>query len=251
MMDIYKSENISVPHAFTTRLGGVSVRAGYDTLNLGIKTDDEFMRKNYDIVRGELDIEHIVLCNQEHTTTVLSVTMAEDGVGLTRPLFPFGVDALITDVENLTLGIFYADCVPILLYDPVRRAIGAVHSGWRGTVDKIIVVAVTKMREAYDSDPKNIRAAIGPCIQMCHFETDGDVKNEFALSFKDFFPHMSRNSGDKTFIDMPAGVRRDLVGCGVLDGNINTINECTVCSNDRLFSHRCGDGGRMAAFITL
>ena len=250
-MQLYKSDNITVPHAFTTRLGGVSSAAGYDTLNLGIKTDDECVRGNYDIIQKELNIRHIVLCNQEHTTTVLPVTMTEDGIGLTRPLFSFGVDALITAERNLTLGIFYADCVPILLHDPVAGAIGAVHSGWRGTADKIITTAVMKMSEEYKSDPGNIRAAIGPCIQACHFETDGAVRDEFTAAYGDFFPRMSKEAGEKTFIDMPAGVRHDLMACGVLQENIRTIADCTVCRNDRLFSHRCGDGGRMAGFITL
>lgn len=252
---ILQAENLkqysSLCHCFTTRLGGTSREPRFSSLNLGVKTEDarSCIHANFDAIRERVGFTDIVLANQEHTDTVRVVNRSDAGRGLTIPLFPEGVDALVTNTPNLALGVVYADCVPVLLYDPVKSAIGAVHSGWRGTVARIAVKAAQMLCHTYGSRPETIVAAIGPSIRQCHFETGLEVAQEFKAAYGGFFSEITQIRGDKAYIDMQSAVAHDLREYGLRD--VGDLGLCTVCRNDTFFSHRCGDGGRMCALIEM
>ena len=175
-LEYLTAQGISVPHCFTTRRGGVSTGI-FDSLNLGNHRGDreENVAENYRRVCGALgfDPSRLVLTWQTHSDIVRTVTAA-DRAGLDHRNYP-QCDALITRDPGVALMIFTADCTPILFHDPVTGAVGAAHAGWRGTALGIAEKTVRAMRDRFGCDPANIRAAIGPNIAQCCFETDRDV----------------------------------------------------------------------------
>ena len=183
-LEYLTAEGISAPHCFTTRLGGVS--EGYlRSLNLGMSRGDdpENVRKNYAILGEALgfDPKKAVLSRQVHSNIVLPVGEGDWGAGLyTQPLPD--CDGLVTNTPGTALVVFTADCTPILFWDPVTGAVGAAHAGWRGTVSGIAAKTVEAMRACFGSRPEDIRAAIGPNIGACHFETGEDVPRALRLS---------------------------------------------------------------------
>jgi len=170
------SPNIQAVHAFTTRFGGVSGGI-YESLNLAFRVDDVpgNVKENYSRLCRALGIlpKDIVCSNQVHGTFIRVVTNEDCG----RLFIPneHQADGLISATPGVALMVFTADCVPILLHDPVRNVAGAVHAGWRSTVSNIAGMAVQKMESEFGSSPADIRAAIGPCISRCCYETDADV----------------------------------------------------------------------------
>ncbi len=168
-----------VAHGFSTRLGGVS-EGIYATLNLGMNRGDapDRVRENYRRFCAAIgaDMGNIVCASQVHGDTVRTVTAADLGIGLDEPE-PWQADGLVTDIPGVTLAVYSADCLPILLYDPVRRVVGAVHAGWRGTALGIAAKAVERMVDCYGCDRLDILAAVGPGISKCCFETHEDVPN--------------------------------------------------------------------------
>ena len=167
-----------IKHGFTTRIGGVS-KGIYKSLNLGIHLEDdrENVLENYRRV-GEalgIDINRISCPDQVHKTNILVATEEDAGDGIARERTHFEIDAQITNVPNLPLIVYTADCVPILLADPVSRVVGTVHAGWRGTLAGIAAMTVEKMVEVYGCLPENIMAAIGPSIGPDNYEVDEEV----------------------------------------------------------------------------
>ncbi|MCL2248490.1 MAG: peptidoglycan editing factor PgeF [Oscillospiraceae bacterium] len=238
------SPNISAAHAFTTRLGGVSTGI-LSSLNLSQSAGDkpDNVKENYDLLCKALGIEsRDLVCNsQVHGTDIRIATLGDTG-----KLFERGApkaDGLITNSPGVALMVFSADCVPILLHDPVKNVIGAVHAGWRGTASNIVGCAITKMETVFSCKPSDIRAAIGPCISKCCFETDDDVAS--ALS------NVSTKCGEKYMVDLKKSNMLSLEKAGVHD--IVVSNECTSCSSDKYWSHRKTKGkrGTQAALITL
>ena len=167
-----------VRHGFSTRTGGVSP-APWDSLNLGIGRGDDMdrVRENYRRFCAVLgtDEHRAVLSKQVHEDNVRHVTAEDCGKGLFRERDYTSVDAMITDTPDIPLVVFSADCGIILLYDPVRRAVGAAHAGWRGAAAGIVYKTVRRMQETFGTDPRDLRAAIGAAIGSCCFETDADV----------------------------------------------------------------------------
>ena len=195
-----------VPHCFTTRRGGVS-KGGQSSLNLSFSREPsrKNVLENYRRVSEALGVafEGMTHVPQRHGDHVLVVTEKETGSGITRP-YPdgaetYGYDAMITDVPGTALCTLHADCVPVLLYDPKNNAVGAVHSGWRGTVLKIAAKTVGKMECVYGTLPSELRAVIGPSIGMDCFETDDDVyealrsRSGFSRRAAIFFTGKERN----------------------------------------------------------
>ena len=168
------AEGISVPHCFTTRLGGISTGV-LSSLNLGNHRGDttETVAENYRILGDALGFspEQLVLTHQTHSAIVRTVTEA-DRAGLDHRVYP-ECDALITNCPGVGLMIFTADCTPILFHDPVTGAVGAAHAGWRGTAAGIARKCAEEMVKQFGCRPGDIRAAIGPNIAQCCFETDG------------------------------------------------------------------------------
>lgn len=237
-LEYLTAENLDVPHCFTTRLGGVSTGA-VASMNLSVRRDShpDNVAKNFAILGENLgfDPKKLVLTNQIHSDIVLQVTAA-DHKGFNTHAYP-ECDALITNEPGTALCALTADCTPILLWDPVTGAVGAVHAGWRGTVSRIAVKTVLAMQEAYGCDPKNIHAAIGPNIGRCCFETGEEVPAALAESYgQEVLSLIRQGANNKYFPDLKAinalGLRR--LGIAAIDLSA----ECTKCSPDRYWSHR-------------
>jgi YfiH family protein len=242
---------ITVPHGFTTRYGGVS-EGVLSSLNIGIHRGDQWenVLKNYEILGNALDFDtkNLVLSHQTHTDTVLRVGKAQAGSGLFAPELP-ECDGLITNEPGIALAIFTADCTPILLHDPVTGAVGAVHAGWRGTAASIAGKAVAAMAREFGSRPSDIRAAIGPNIGVCCFETDADVPEAMAEAFGEEASPFIFPKGDKYYVNLKEINALVLRRAGVRQIEIST--DCTVCQSHRFWSHRVthGDRGSQGAII--
>ena len=232
------AEGIDVPHCFTTRFGGVST--GYlDSLNLGTRRGDDPQNvlENYRILGRELGFapENLVLTRQTHTDIVFAVDESHKGTGLFSEDLP-ECDGLITNSPGVGLVVFTADCTPILLWDQVIGAVGAVHAGWRGTASQIAAKAVKAMAEHYGSSPENIYAAIGPNIGQCCFETDADVPVAMLSVFGGEVNAYIRQQKDKYYVNLKEINALSLRRAGVK--NIDISCECTACRPDKFWSHR-------------
>ena len=238
------SDRIAVPHCFTTRYGGVS--GGHlGSLNIGIRRGDrwENVLENYDILGKELgfDPKNAVLSHQTHTDTVRVVGSAEAGAGLYGPELD-ECDGLVTATPGIALVIFTADCTPILLHDPVTGAVGAVHAGWRGTASAIAARAVERMVSAFGSRPEDLRAAIGPNIGPCCFQTDADVPDALRASLGTAVEGHIRAQGDKFYVNLKEINAQILRRAGV--EHIDVSRDCTMCQSQRFWSHRVTGGLR-------
>lgn len=251
-----KAENLSTRHAFTTRLGGES-RGIYSSLNLLIHSDDdrEALRYNYNAICSELgtSVEKLVFSKQVHKDTVRVVT-EEDSRRVLFSETPYEADALITNIKGLPLVIFIADCIPILLYDTISPAIGAVHAGWRGTVMDIAGKAILEMCRNFGSKPENIRAAIGQGISFCCFETGEEVPTALrTLLNKEAEAFIKDKNNGKFMVDLKGVNRHLLLRAGLLPEYIEVSDECTSCLSDKYWSHRATGGRRgvNGAFIII
>ena len=250
-LEYLTAEGISVPHCFTTRFGGVS--EGYlSSLNLGIHRGDkpENVVNNYEILGEALgfDVENLVFTRQTHTNIVRVVGAQNRGEGLLREVEP-ECDALVTNTPGVVLAAFTADCTPILLHDPVTGAVGAVHAGWRGTVADIAGNAVRAMVESFGSCPGDIRAAIGPNIGVCCFETHADVPDGVRAVLGEEAEAFIVPDGEKYRVDLKGVNAALLRRVGVTHIEVSTA--CTACDPDRFWSHRRvgNDRGSLAAII--
>ena len=247
-----------VKHAFSTRLGGVS-KGVCSTMNLSFSRGDreEDVRENFRRMADILNIEEkdFVFSKQTHTTNVRVVTAEDRGKGLVKQLDYDDIDGLVTNVSGICLSTFYADCVPLFFVDPVKKAIGLSHSGWRGTVGKIGAKTVQKMREEYGSNPKDIFAAIGPSICQECYEVSEDVIDEFKKAFaerywKDLF---YRKENGKYQLNLWKANEYILLEAGIEKEHMAVTNVCTCCNSELLFSHRASAGkrGNLAAFLVI
>lgn len=153
-------------------------------------------------------------------------------------------DALITNKPNVALALNFADCVPILFYDPVKKIIAAAHAGWRGTASQISVKTVQKMVEEFSCEPKNIIAAIGPAIGKCCFEAKEDVLSQLEATIKNNSNAISNNHADLKLIN-----KLQLLACGL--EKIDVCEYCASCQNELFFSYRRekGNTARHSAVI--
>jgi YfiH family protein len=247
--------NIPFTHAFTTRWGGVSAGV-LESLNLGENRGDaeENVRENYRRVFEALGLPEQGACftRQVHKNTVRVVTEADRRTPFSP--FPYEADGIVTNVRGLPLFCFTADCVPVLLCDPAAGVAGAIHCGWRSTVADILGMAIARMVEL-GAQIGNIRAAIGPAIDLCCYETDADVPAGIdgllgAESAGTYFP--VGDSG-KFMADLKETNRRRLLQLGLSAENIAVSDECTACNSDKYWSHRAthGERGAQAAVIAV
>lgn len=249
------SSLLPVPHAFSTRLGGVSP-APWDSLNLrpGMGDGDLALRENYRrfCACAGVDMDRLVLSRQVHETTVRPCTAIDAGKGLDRQR-DYDADGLITNEKNLPLAVFSADCGVILLHDPVTGAAGGVHAGWRGCAGGILERAVQAMGENYGAKPENLLAAIGPCIGQCCFETDGDVPQAMRSALGPEAEPFLEKRGAKYHVDLAGLNRWWLLRSGLLPEHIDVSGLCTACRPDLFWSHRkMGDArGVHAAVISV
>lgn len=251
-------ETNGVIHAFSTRIGGVS-EGVYASMNFSFSRGDraDAVRENYRRMAQVLgvDAEKMVLSHQTHTTHVRRVTSADAGKGIWRERDYQDVDGLITNVSGMTLVTFYADCVPLYLYDPEHHAIGLSHSGWRGTVHRMGEVTLREMKLAYGTRPESVIACIGPSICRDCFEVGAEVIEEFAKGFASCHHDalFAKKDNGKYQLDLWKANQLVFLEAGVPEHQIHTTNICTKCNPDYLFSHRAmGDKrGNLAAFLTL
>lgn len=229
-----------VRHGFSTRKGGVSLPP-WDSLNLRTGCGDApgALQENYRRFCAVIgaDAERVILAKQVHETTVRVVTAADAGKGLWRER-DYTADALITIEKNLPLAVFSADCGILLLHDPVTGAVGGVHAGWRGCAGGIVKKAVREMSRVYGSEPTDIRAAVGPCIGLCCFETDSDVPQAMRAALGENAEPYLEARGAKYHVDLAGLNRQWLLQAGVLPEHIDTCGICTACHPDLFWSHR-------------
>lgn len=236
-VEYLQAENISVPHCFTTRVGGVSNGATAG-LNIGANRGDplENVVANYRLLADALgfDPHNLVLANQVHGGIIRAVT-AQDHRGADHRDYP-ECDGLITNNAGVALVVFTADCTPVLLFDPVTGAVGAVHAGWKGTAADICGNAIRAMTETYGCKPENIRAAIGPNIGQCCFETDKDVPQALLQTYGDPINEYISFNGSKYYVNLKGVNAHALRRVGV--ENIAISDHCTACMPGHYWSHR-------------
>ena len=247
-----------VEHLFTTRTGGVS-NGIYSTMNLSFSRGDdlECVRENYRRI-GEVlgtDPEHMVASKQTHTTNIHLVTKADAGNGITRPSVYDDIDGLATDIPGIALVTFYADCVPLYFVDPVHRAIGLAHSGWRGTVNRMGEVTLQRMKEAFGTRPSDVWTAIGPSICQDCYEVSEDVAQEFISAFEGRADNrlLYRKENGKYQLNLWRANELVLLESGVPKDRIAVTDICTCCNPQVLFSHRASKGkrGNLGAFLQM
>jgi polyphenol oxidase len=260
-------------HGFSTRAGGVSRVYGSKALNLGFTAKDsrtavernrEAFLKKLGAVSGK-KLRPLVTLRQIHSDIIHYVNEL--------PTEPLVGDGLITDTPNLLLGIQTADCLPVILVDKKRKAVGVFHAGWRGTIKRIVEKGAGLMRLHFGTMPRDLEAAIGPGIHSCCYEVGEEVRDQFESQFeyaselfheiqesdpvREKYPLLfltARAPGHsvlpkKIFLDLVEANRRQLLAIGVPKNNISASPLCTSCNPKLLFSHRADKGitGRMMA----
>ena len=241
-----------VKHAFSTRVGGVS-EGVYSSMNLSYTLGDEEVRvrENFRRMANAIGVgeEDFIKSAQTHTTNVHQVT-ADNRYEVLQD-----IDGLITDVPGLCLVTSYADCVPLYFVDPVHKAIGLSHSGWRGTVGKIGQKTLEMMHEVYGTEAKDVIAAIGPSICQDCYEVSGDVIEHFKWAFDEaYWSELFYETGNKKYqLNLWKANERILLEAGILPEHLAVTNVCTKCNSELLFSHRASQGkrGSLAAFLAL
>ncbi|UCH26565.1 MAG: peptidoglycan editing factor PgeF [Trueperaceae bacterium] len=239
------ADHLGVVHGFTTRAGGES-RAPFSGLNLGLSTGDdpEVVKINRERLLASLGISFHQVCalHQVHGADVI------EG----RPSwFELEADGVVTDDPALLLVITTADCFPLLYHDPIKGVVGAVHAGWRGTVQCIAAEAVHTMQRLYGSEPEDIRVAIGPGIGGDCYQVGAEVEAAFKSAG---FPSVSRPDREGRFLlDLEVANRYVLSRAGVLENHIQTVGGCTHCDEQQFYSHRrdAGRTGRHWAVVSL
>ena len=257
MLRFRSFESDGLVYAITTRAGGVSP-APWDTLNLSWARPDpaEHVLENRRRVCQALEIplDRLVQAGQVHGIGVTAVEAGAAGRGATgrTSLLPPS-DALMTGAPDIYLLACFADCVPLLFFDPRRPAVGVGHAGWRGTIAGMAAATVRALRETYGSRPEDLRVVIGPSVGPCCYRVGADViaAAREMLPGADVF--LSRREGVTAYFDLWQANRAMLLRNGVLPQHIEMSGLCTVHHADRFFSHRAtgGQTGRFAAIIGL
>ncbi len=248
-----------VDHLFSTRLGGVSegclgsMNLSYTRGDKKENVDENFRRIGRALGHG---IEDFVFTDQTHTANVRVVTAADKGKGIVRERDYRDVDGLVTNESGIVLSAFFADCVPLFFVDPVRKAIGLIHSGWKGTVQKIGMAAAGTMTREFGSDPADILAAVGPSICKDCYEVGADVAEKFTEAFAGTEGKeelLTAKENGKFLLNLWEANRRVLREAGILQEHISMPDICTCCNPELLFSHRASHGqrGNMGAFLAL
>ena len=246
-----------VGHCFTTREGGVS-QGIFESLNLSFARgdDEKAVLANYERLAEALGVkaEQFVCSHQTHTTNVRRVGKEDCGAGVMRPLVYEDVDGLITNEPGVVLSTFYADCVPLYFVDPVHKAIGLSHSGWRGTVGRMGKRTLEAMNAAFGTSPKDVYAAVGPSICQDCYEISRDVAEEF---MKEFSGHekeiLWQKSEEKYHLNLWKCNEIVMTEAGILPEHLAVTNLCTCCNPQLLFSHRASQGkrGNLGAFLFI
>lgn len=250
-----------VKHCFTTRLGGVS-EGIFSTMNLSFTRGDdrEAVETNYRRLSEAIGVkyESFVFTDQTHTANIRKVTAEDCGKGLVRERDYREVDGLITNERGPVLSAFFADCVPLYFVDPVHRAIGLSHSGWRGTVKRMGAATVAAMQKEYKTVPEELICAIGPSICQDCYEVGEEVADAFRKEFAGWEDVILKESPlkdkeRKYRLDLWKANEIVLLEAGVKREHLAVTDICTCCNPDVLFSHRATGGkrGNVGAFLCL
>jgi len=235
--DIFKEYPIIAVHS--TRVGGVS-KNQFESMNLGFSRGDrrEDVLENYHRFSRSIGVpvEKLVLSSQYHHNTILDVDESHLGMGIFRERSYYDVDGLKTDIVDLPIVTFYADCVPIYYYDIKRHIVGMTHAGWRGTSSGIVKDMIDKLI-VEGSNIEDIKVAIGPAVCKSCYEVTSEVieamNYDFASLYYDYY-----EDKDRYHIDLKGLNKEILMMCGVKQENIEVTDLCTKCHPDLFFSHR-------------
>lgn len=229
-------------HAIFTRHGGVS-QPPYATLNLSraVGDDPSAVEHNHARMYRALGITHsqVAQCHLIHSAKVHVITAQEAGHWQGR------ADGMVTAQPGVMLSMRFADCLPILLHDPRRKAVGLVHAGWRGTLQNVAAAAVRAMVDELGCVAQDITALIGPSIGPCCYEVGAEVVQAFATALPEMAPSLLHRDGRHVHLDLWQANQQQLLAAGV--GQVFNMALCTACRHDLFFSHR-GDGGRTGRF---
>ena len=245
-----------IVHGFTTRRGGVS-EPPFDTLDLGTTRDEPYenIMENYRRLSSAfgLRFEELSLVKHEHGTTVLRIDSSDAGRGISREEFDF-CDGLITNDPGVTLVTCHADCSAFFIYDRVTRSIGLAHAGWKGMYGRIGQKLAAALQREYGADPKDMVAAVGPCICENCFEVERELAESFAREFDcpDIYT-VSDSKPGKGYVSLHTAAVIQLMEAGVPLSSISLMRLCTVEEKELFYSYRRdGKGtGSMAAFLRL
>lgn len=244
-----------VSHGFSTREGGITTDPPYASLNLSWSrcgSEDEVIANFRIFAEGAgVNYDDMAVVNHEHGNVVLRLAKEHRGRGFSFEPLPF-CDGIITNEPSVTLVTSHADCGAYFFYDPVHRAIGMAHAGWKGTLLRIGAVMAERMREEYGTDPADIIASTGPCICKDCFEVDQDLGEKFAAEFSQEGITRPGRPG-KAYVDLELAAAVQFIEAGIRPENITLMSACTYEDKDMFFSHRRDKGvtGSMAAFIKL
>ncbi len=245
-------------HAFSTRIGGVST-GELSSMNMSFarESNKDNVRENYRRILEAVGIDEkgMVLTHQTHTNRIRKVTSEDAGKGLLRERDYTDVDGLITNVPGLTLAVFMSDCVPVMAVDPEHHAIGAAHSGWRGTVTGIGSRLIQKMHAEYGSNPDRIICIIGPSICQECYEVTEDVIDAFKDAYDEqTWPALFYQTDETHYqLNLWEACRQNFLTAGVSTDHITVTDICTRCNPDLLYSHRRQHGkqGNLAGFLGI
>ena len=259
---IFRFRNLSnqggVDHFVSTRTGGRSLPP-YESLNLGFHVGDspETVLKNREHLAADIEIplSNFTLARQIHSGTVTIVTEHMRGYGAVD--FNTAIeetDAMVTAVPGLCLAVLTADCVPVLLFDPRKQVVAAVHAGWRGCVKLIAWKTAEILQHEFNCQPTDILAGIGPSIGPCHYEIGPEVISQVEDTFGSTDGYVTDESADgKGYFDLWEANKRQIMETGVPPQNIEIAQICTYCKAHQFFSarHQKGRTGRFGTGIML
>lgn len=253
------SSDKAVLHAFSTRRGGVS-EGKRAALNLGYKTKDSSLRvrENRDLFARALGVspEQFAHVEQVHGDAVIEAKVGDRGRCIGPGEYLGKADALITRERGIVLMVQVADCLPVLFHDPVNRAVGLAHAGWKGTVSHVAVKTLLEMGERFGTLAADVRVALGPCVGPCCYEVGEEVRVEFAGIFPWYREVFRAGFGGNWMLDLADSNARQLLDIGVKEANLKRANLCTIGNLADFYSHRAeatGEEptGRFAAVIML
>ena len=259
-LPLWQFENLSEPegvrHFVTTREDGYG-EGDFGSFNLGLNTgdDDAIVAENRQRLASSLgiSIDDFITLRQIHSNKVIPIKSRDD-IEHIKNHENNHADALVTNLAGIYLIVQVADCLPILLFDPVQKVTAAVHAGWRGTVKKIVRETIRMMTGEFGCAPENILAGIGPSIGPCCYEVGDDVVREVTENLSNADKLLKDSpSGEKKHLDLREANSQELTEAGLIDANIEQAGICTCCNSDEFYSYRCGSGraGRFWAGIML
>jgi polyphenol oxidase len=235
----------NIHHFVTDRLSGVD--GNEFTLSYSSHPDREFVKSNRTMLAQSIGIplDRLFFPSQVHKTRILKVTPRTTNAELME------TDALIASEPDICIAVMSADCVPVLLYDKQNRVVAAIHSGWRGTVARIVEKTLQRLKDDYGTEGKNLVAGIGPSVSQDSYEVGEEVITNVKTSFLDHEDLLITQSRDKAKLDLWKANKIQLLEFGVPENQIEISDLCTVLNNQHFFSARKGDAGRFAAGIMM